>query len=827
MNSRRPLRISPLVLAFLVFGGKAALASGSNVATLPQRWVNQHECDGMATVVKKVCHQGDSQCPFVPGDYDATAAGLNQAISDAENLRVSSGTGTAIRITAGADIKISGSAQSIVLRNFGYTGSRCIIFESSNPLPSRVRVGSVAISSIARGSVSNTVKVMTSSPHLLNTGDAVEIKNVTGGRVNFNGDYPASVVDARAFTYSQQGPAEMGVVTPTLTVVTGPNTLAQQKSRNMYTLETTAINVPVIYADPGAHHYVFYDGEIETTETTLGQAGPIVVFGPRVPATTFAGNARHIGFDRMYVHGCAGTVPTSIPTWPQPVPCGSLDAGLKSGVRLNCSFCWVVNSFFDQMQMPGIESHALGTYNGQGPFKIVNNHLRGGATTFHLGDTPPTIPGLVPSNIEVRLNTIDLDPNWFFVSHAFCGGTTGVKWGLKSRLDFENAQRMVFEGNELYQSWCDGDTGEMIYMGPAACSSTNCGGGNQARMSDIYFANNLIAHSHRVFIIAGRGGSTGTSLPFQRMDVVNNLAWDIGIPFDTDRVLETAIGSRGQTYTCAARRVAGVATLSDCICLQRNCPITGVSSGDWLLTSNCSDPSFNTTRTPALFSQPKTSGPITYANPGPDVTAGVTCTLSNRQGFPRFLSFRHNTMVANLNSAGALFVNNPDGPVSYYVRDFTLIDSISSNTPGTPGTGWKCNALPDGSRSSLSGRCWDVSSLTFHHFVAEGRGPSSNYSEYRNGVEVFPSTTVSFPTTNRCSGVYSGCLGYAGDFRTSNPADYHDFALCHGPGIPSANCTGRSVYAGAASDGTDIGVDLNQLDQARVRLRFSASSYPQ
>ena len=44
------------------------------------------------------------------------------------------------------------------------------------------------------------------------------------------------------------------MVTPTLTVVTGPNTLAQQKSRNMYTLETTAINVPVIYADPGAHH---------------------------------------------------------------------------------------------------------------------------------------------------------------------------------------------------------------------------------------------------------------------------------------------------------------------------------------------------------------------------------------------------------------------------------------------------------------------------------------------------------------------------------------------------------------------------------------------
>src|SRR5437879_6736167 len=142
----------------------------------------------------------------------------------------------------------------------------------------------------------------------------------------------------------------------------------------MYTIESTTVNTPAILTQPGAHHYVWNDGEVATTNTAAGQGQPLVTFGPDPPAKTLAQNGSHIGFDHMYVHGCGGTVPTTIPIWPEPVPCGSAIASLKTGVRLNCSYCWVVNSFFDQMQQSGIDSHALGTYDGQGPFKIVNNH---------------------------------------------------------------------------------------------------------------------------------------------------------------------------------------------------------------------------------------------------------------------------------------------------------------------------------------------------------------------------------------------------------------------------------------------------------------------
>jgi len=104
----------------------------------------------------------------------------------------------------------------------------------------------------------------------------------------------------------------------------------------------------------------------------------------------------------------------------------------------------------------------------------------------------------------------------------------------------------------------------------------------------------------------------------------------------------------------------------------------------------------------------------------------------------------------------------------------------------------------------------------------------ANYSEYSNGVETFPANTLYFPNSNSCAGNYTAaCLGYVGDFASPNPVDYHDFALCQGPGVPSAKCTGRSAYAGTASDGRDYGVDLNQLDLARVKLQFNASSFPQ
>src|SRR5437016_14151899 len=121
--------------------------------------------------------------------------------------------------------------------------------------------------------------------------------------------------------------------------------------------------------------------------------------------------------------------------------------------------------------------------------------------------------------------------------------------------------------------------------------------------------------------------------------------------------------------------------------LKHELPGHGHWGGDWVLTS-CTDPSFNVSRVPALTSNPNTNGPVTYSNPGPDVpiTAAVGCTLSNSQGWPRKLNYRHNTMVANGVTAGVLFASDGDGPNAFFPGDITMMGSIQSIAAG-PTTG--------------------------------------------------------------------------------------------------------------------------------------------
>ncbi len=63
------------------------------------------------------------------------------------------------------------------------------------------------------------------------------------------------------------------------------------------------------------------------------------------------------------------------------------------------------------------------------------------------------------------------------------------------------------------------------------------------------------------------------------------------------------------------------------------------------------------------------------------------------------------------------------------------------------------------------------------------------------------------------------------NFVNYNNGNGGDYRLCQGPGNPSSSCTVPSAFANAASDGTDIGADINTLETmtagGELRVNYS------
>lgn len=145
---------------------------------------------------------------------------------------------------------------------------------------------------------------------------------------------------------------------------------------------------PVLRAEQGAHHYVFqfveFDGTAQVGYETL------IALGSDDPQSNPPNN---IVLDRVYIHGH----PTK---------------GQKRGVALNGRNLEVINSYVSDIKAVNADSQALSGWNGQGPFKIINNYLEGAGENLMFGGSRPATTGLIPSDIEIRRNHITKPVSW-------------------------------------------------------------------------------------------------------------------------------------------------------------------------------------------------------------------------------------------------------------------------------------------------------------------------------------------------------------------------------------------------------------------------------
>jgi hypothetical protein len=187
---------------------------------------------------------------------------------------------------------------------------------------------------------------------------------------------------------------------------------------------------PIGFA-PLANHYRLIGLEVTRP------AGPFVIYN--LAFVQNSGVADHIIFDRVWMHGT--------------VHDDTSRAILLSGM----SYVAVVDSFFTDFHCTAItgacsDAQAISGGIGMpgGVYKIVHNFLEASAESILFGGGSATT---TPADIEIRRNHFFKPLTWMVGQPGFVGGTNGNSFVIKNHFELKNAQRVLFEGNILENSW--------------------------------------------------------------------------------------------------------------------------------------------------------------------------------------------------------------------------------------------------------------------------------------------------------------------------------------------------------------------------------------
>jgi hypothetical protein len=256
---------------------------------------------------------------------------------------------------------------------------------------------------------------------------------------------------------------------------------------------------PAISTARGAHHFQFIG--IEITPTDRVNFNLIRVEAPN--QTSADDVPTDIIFDRCYIHG---------------TPAGNI----RRGIAMNGARLAVIGSHLSDFHERGADSQAIAGWNGMGPFKIVNNYLEGAGENVMFGGATPTIPNLVPSDIEVRGNYFAKPVSW-----------RGSAWTIKNLFELKNAQRVLIDGNVFEYNWLAAQNGFSILFTVRGEGGT----APWAIIHDVTFTNNIVRHVAQGINILGRD-DLSPSGQTQRVLIQNNLFVDVGGSWGDGRLFQ-------------------------------------------------------------------------------------------------------------------------------------------------------------------------------------------------------------------------------------------------------------------------------------------------
>ena len=123
----------------------------------------------------------------------------------------------------------------------------------------------------------------------------------------------------------------------------------------------------------------------------------------------------------------------------------------RKGIELDGIRVAVINSRIIELHSVQHESQCILSWCGKGPVLIQNNQLEGAAENVMFGGSDPTIPNLVPGDIEIRQNTFKKLNEWR--QPIPTGKWKNSYWMVKNLLEFKNACRVLIHGNIFQHNW--------------------------------------------------------------------------------------------------------------------------------------------------------------------------------------------------------------------------------------------------------------------------------------------------------------------------------------------------------------------------------------
>ncbi|MBK7599305.1 MAG: hypothetical protein IPJ07_12600 [Acidobacteria bacterium] len=327
--------------------------------------------------------------------------------------------------------------------------------------------------------------------------------------VSAGGDFQAALDQAQPgdIITLQAGATYVG--TFTLPVKTGANWIVIRSSAPESALPPPGTRITPAYAGvlpkivtsnveaaldtaDGAHHYRFIGVEFTATPSAPFTYNMINLGGEQ---STLAQTPHHLILDRVYIHG-------------RP------DFTLRRGIALNSASTAIIDSYISDCHEVGIDSQAIGGWNGPGPFKIVNNYLEGAGENIIFGGADPSIPNLVPSDIEFRRNYCFKPLSWRIEDPSYAG----IPWGVKNLFELKNAQRVWIDGNIFEHNWTYGQNGIAILF----TVRNQDGTAPWSVVQDVTFTNNIVRRTASGVNILG-DDNNNVSLRTRRIRVANNL----------------------------------------------------------------------------------------------------------------------------------------------------------------------------------------------------------------------------------------------------------------------------------------------------------------